>query len=423
MIDSATSQPHFGPANRESYDQGNWAMVPSGGHETKLQASSTASERKRTPEGAPAFMIQGYSSHGQHNLGGLLTILHEIPLARNILLSLGEPQATYGYNREWWNGQEILPEHIQAKLASGELRWGEQNESLPNLEAEIHRIMAFLDATDRGYGTVSVLADMIAAGRGAEKQFYEAIAVRNSDKIDALYHKAVLTEVQGDSTEEEEVASFGLLEMEHPRTDYSTIKTLYESLDHVMWNDALNWNEIHEGSKMAMFNKTGETFVVKVSGDGPENSFDFPLEFHPEKYLSDRKTEAVRIQAAWVETKVQAERLRQAEQTLMMWRDDWNNKTYDKKDLVQKATAQWKTYREYLEGLGRFRSMEASGFDTDKFPVYGMAPVQLGQEEEGLVGKVDEAVRVAEKLSADLEQRLQCELDGCATPGAPTDTL
>jgi hypothetical protein len=330
-------------------------------------------------------------------------------LARNILLSLGEPAATYGHNREWWNGQEILPEHVLAKLASGEIQWGEHNESLPNLETEIHRIMAFLDSTERGYGSVKVLTEMINAGRGAEKQFYETIAVRNDDKIQQLTQVAALCEIQGDDTTEEEVANFGLLEMEHPRSEYSTIKTLYESLDHVMWNDALTWNEIHEGTKMATFKQTGETLVLKVSGDGPEDSIDIPLELYPEKYLSGRKNEAGRIQAAWVETKVQGERLRQAEQTLTMWRDEWNNKTYDKKDLVQKAGLQWQTYREYLEGLGRFRSMEESGFDTDKYPVYHAAPVQADEQESLHQQKIDEAVRVTEKLVEDIDKRLQCK--------------
>jgi hypothetical protein len=176
-----------------------------------------------------------------------------------------------------------------------------------------------------------------------------------------------------------------------------------------MWNDALTWNEIHEGTKMATFKQTGETLVLKVSGDGPEDSIDIPLELYPEKYLSGRKNEAGRIQAAWVETKVQGERLRQAEQTLTMWRDEWNNKTYDKKDLVQKAGLQWQTYREYLEGLGRFRSMEESGFDTDKYPVYHAAPVQADEQESLHQQKIDEAVRVTEKLVEDIDKRLQCK--------------
>jgi hypothetical protein len=354
-------------------------------------------------------MVQGFSSTGSNHLGGLLTLLHQIPLARNILLSLGEPAATYGHHREWWNGQEIIPEHVLAKLASGETEWGEHNESLPNLETEVHRIMAFLDSTERGYGTVSALTNMINAGRGAEKQFYETIAARNNDKIQQLTQVAALCEIQGDETTEEEVADFGLLEMEHPRSEYSTIKTLYEALDHVMWNDALTWNEIHEGTKMAAFKQLGETLVLKVSGEGPEVSFDIPLELYPEKYMLSRKEEAGRIQAAWAETKAQAERLRQAEQTLTTWKDDWDNKSYDKKDLIQKAAGQWETYQEYIQGLGRFRTMEKSGFDTDKYPVYHSAPAQTNEQEETYLNKINEAVCVTQKLFEETTKHLECE--------------
>lgn len=418
VVDNSTAVSNFGPANRDHYQQSNWAMVPTGPQKTLTSRAPPASTRKRAT-GAPAFMVQGFSNSGLNHLGGLLTILHEVPLARNILLSLGEPAATYGHNSEWWNGQEILPDHVLAKMASGELQWGEQDESLPNLESEIHRIMAFLDSTERAYGTVSVLSGMIGADRGAEKQFYETIAFRNAEKIAQLTQVAALCEVHGENSTEEEVANFGMLDMEHPRSEYGTIKTLYESLDHVMWNDALTWNEIHEGTKMATFKQIGETLVLKVGGDGPEDSIEVPLELYPEKYLSDRRAESGRIQAAWVETKVQAEKLRQAEQTLTIWRDEWDSKKYDKKHLVQKAMGQWKSYHDYLESLGRYRSMENSGFDTHKYPSHHAALVDATEKEGLLKGQVEEAIQTAEKLIEDIDSRLQCEsrrsTSGCAS--------
>lgn len=406
VTDGTTTSPYFGPANRTDYDQGNWAMVHTGPTETKLSSAPAPSLRQRAP-GAPAFLIQGASSAGAHRLGGVLTILHEIPLARNVLLDCGTPASSYGHNSEWWKGQEILPPHVVAQLQSGELQWGQQDIARPNFEEEIHRLMAFLDQTERSYGTVSVLVDTIPHNsNGAEKPFYEYLAERNREKLEPLAQVATLAEVQGGFAGDEE-AKFGLLDIEHARSEYSTIKTLYESLDHVMWSDVLGFNELHEGSKMAMFRETGEVFAIRIGGDGPADSIDIPHEFYPEKYLESRKDEARRIQLGWCETKKALERIAREEKDLYEWRDETNNKIYDKREVIKKAMDQWKGYSEYLETLGRFRAMEESGFDTNKYPDYRLAPSQTDDDGKVHQDKVDEVLQWAQKVLSDLELRMK----------------
>lgn len=385
-------------------------MVPAGAQETKVDYAPSASKRKRTP-GAPAFLVQGISVPGVHNLGGLLTILHQIPLARNVLLSVGSPASSYGYNNEWWNGQEILPEYVLANLRAGRPAWGESSDVTPRLEEEIHRIMALLDSTERAYGTVSTLTEIIPMStRGPEKQFYESLASQPCERLQTMYQTATLADWAGDSTDGQEVANFGLLEMEHPKAEYANIKTLYESLDHVMWNDALTWNEIQDETKMAMFRTMGEVLVLKVSGTGPDDSIEIPVEFYPEKYLASRKDEARRIQAAWVETKVKVDKFREEESRVKEWRDNWSTTVYDKSTLVNKAKVQWETYQEYLDTLGRFRTMEASGFDNDLYPNYHAAPSnRLSNQEIGHIDRIEDALQKCQKLLTDIEGRLDCK--------------
>ncbi|KAI9149409.1 hypothetical protein HJFPF1_11461 [Paramyrothecium foliicola] len=406
VVDGATSSAYFGPANRSDYEQADWAMVPTAISETNFDSVPAPSSRQRAP-GAPAFLVQGVSTSGNHRLGGLLTILHEIPLARNVLLECGSPASAYGHNSEWWKGQEILPPHVLAQLQTGELQWGQQDVAKPNFEEEIHRLMAFLDQTERSHGTVSVLADtMPLPHTGAEKQFYELLADRNREKLAPLTQVATIAQIHGSELGDEE-ARFGLLDIEHTRNDYSGIKTLYESIDLVMWSDVLAFNEVHEGSKMAMFRDTGEVLAIRLGGDGPADSIDIPPEFYPERYLETRKEEARRIQLAVCETKRALARLTEEEQALYEWRDEWSNKTLDKREVIKKAMDQWKGFREYLESLGRFQVMEESGFDTTKHPDYRLAPCQLDDQQETHHKKVDEVLQWANGILSDLEERMK----------------
>ncbi|PNY27740.1 Uncharacterized protein TCAP_02329, partial [Tolypocladium capitatum] len=406
IVGSSTSMPHFGPANRNDYDQGNWAMVPT---ESQVASAPTPDTRKRSP-GAPAFLIRGLSATVDHRLGGLVTILHEIPLARNILLQLGTPAASYGFNSEWWKGQEILPPQTLARLQSGEMQWGERHDAAPNVEEEIHRLMAFLDSTERSHGAVSVLADLIPfSSMGPEKQFYESLAQQGSERgelVKPLTQVATLAHVFGNDPGDEE-AKFGLLEIEHPRNDYANIQTLYQSLDHVMWSDALSWNEMHGESKMAMFKEMGEVLTIKIGGDGPEGCMEIPEEFYPEKYLVSRKDEARRIQRGWCETKKIIEHITRQEQQLYEWRNDLNQQSHNKNQVIHTVIAQWDAYREYLEGRGRFRGMQESGFDTDKYPDYRAAPCQMDDEELHHHDTAKGVLKLSQGMLDDMEYKLQ----------------
>lgn len=403
----ASSAPYFGPANRTDYDQGNWAMVPTLPADSQLSKVPAPSLRKRTSD-APAFLVQGISTVGNHGLGGLLTILHEIPMARNALLEVGPPAESYGFNSEWWNGQEILPTHVLARLQSGELEWGQQEEGKPEVEEEIHRLMAFLDQTERSYGSVSVLTDLIPyPSLGPEKQFYEYLGPKNEDKLRPLIHSAALGPVFGDGLGDEE-AKFGLLEMDHMRSEYTyNIKTLYESLDHTMWSDVLSWREeLDQGSKMAMFKEMGEVLAIKINGDGPEESIDIPEKLYLEKYQTSRKDAARRILQSWCDTKGAITKLAKEEQLLYEWQNDWGQNMIDKKEMIAKATTQWEAYNEYLSSLGKFRGMQDSGYDTDKYPDYRMAPSELTDNEKMTSEKVDEVLKMLLGMLSDIDQRL-----------------
>ncbi|KAF5638595.1 uncharacterized protein FTJAE_5196 [Fusarium tjaetaba] len=403
---SEPSPPHFGPANRETYVAADWAIVPSDPTRERTVNEFTPSTRKRAP-GAPAMLVISSVQGGKHRLGGLLTILHEIPLARNILLGIGSPATTYGCNNDWWRGQMILSPEVLARMA-------EEGSSDPNLhksgsefEDEVHRLMAFLDSTERGYGSISVLADILADSdtQGAEKQFYEALGKRHTDVTQPMMQVAGVSLFYGDV--EEEVAVFGLLEIEHFQHEYNCIKTLYEALDHVMWSDTVGLDKIHDGAKMAFFKKMGDILVLDTTGDGPSDSFEIPLEFYPEKYLISRKEEARRIQQGWCQTKEQMKRLQDKKAQLLSLANTWGGATDDKETVLKKAIDQWDGYRSYLENFLRFKTLEKSGFDTDKYPDYRTAPPDVDDSVYLESQKVTDVMDYSESLLVDLETKMK----------------
>ncbi|KAM0291650.1 hypothetical protein ACHAO9_003777 [Fusarium lateritium] len=397
----------FGPAKRETYDESSWAMVPTGPSKESSPNEVLPSKRKRVP-GAPVMLVNSGIQSGHHHLGGLLTIIHEIPIARNALLGIGTPATTYGHSNDWWRGQEILSPEVLAKMAQTTTWDHGEHKSDSAFDEEIHRLMAFLDSTERAYGSVSVLADLLAHpyGTGMEKQFYETLGRKHSESIRPILQVAALAMFHGDDLEED--AKFGLLEMDHSRNDYRFIKTLYESLDHVMWGDTLGWDKIHEGSKMAFFREMGEVFVLNTAGDGPEDSIEIPQELYPEKYLMSRKDEARRIQRGWCQTKEEMTRISDEKEQLYRLKEAWDSgKIDDKRVLLKKTADQWGEYKSYLESFARFRTLESSGFDTNKYPDYRTAPPDVDDITHKLHGTVVDVTDYSEKLLADLETRMQ----------------
>ncbi|KAG5937472.1 hypothetical protein E4U53_008190 [Claviceps sorghi] len=406
---SMPSAPAFGPANRNDYDEGSWAMVQSGPFETTAPRVPAPSSRRRAA-GTPAFLVQGINPVGSHGLGGMLTVLHEIPMARNALLEIGSQAASYGFNSEWWQGGEILPADLLARLRAGDdVQWAQENQYKPDAEEEIHRLMAFLECTERSYGTASVLMNLIPdSSMGPEKQLYEYLGPRNEQTLRPLTHSAMLAPVFGDDTGAEE-ARFALLELEHAPEDYMCITTLYESLDHTMWSDAFTHGELHQGSNMAMLKNMGDVLCMKFSGDGPTQSIDIPEKLYLERYQTCRKDEARRIQVAWSETKKAIARIAKEEMKVHEWRNDWNNLAFDREQMIRRVEEQWQTYSQYLESLGRFRQMEASGFDTDKYPDYRMAPLDLGSDTDvdAKYRVVKDVLELTSRMLADMEARVK----------------
>lgn len=139
----------FGPATQSHYEASQWAIVPTA---TEVIADPLPSQRQRE-EGQPAILKP---SPNFNHLQSLIPILHSIPQFRNALLSPGVVGTEYWVGEDWWRG-----------IASPSARIIDESKGLAETHGldilyEAQRLMAFLDNTDRIYGSVNALLNMDA---------------------------------------------------------------------------------------------------------------------------------------------------------------------------------------------------------------------------------------------------------------------
>jgi hypothetical protein len=142
----------FGPAQGEYHDTKRWAMTVSKATAREIVDNPPAADRQRIP-GEPVF-LRPSARRGSESLAALLTIYHSIPLAREALLLPNYQQSNYGYDPQWWTGQQIEA----SKIVSFDDQGAQYN--LDDVIIETQRLMAFLDGTTRAYASVDALANL-----------------------------------------------------------------------------------------------------------------------------------------------------------------------------------------------------------------------------------------------------------------------
>ncbi|KAK4157218.1 hypothetical protein C8A00DRAFT_40442 [Chaetomidium leptoderma] len=211
------SSVHFGPANRPDYDTDEWAMVRLGNQES--DPDPTLRARKA---GEPVLLrCRQDITWKKHRIGALLMIFQHIPAARNALLQRGDaPGYGYGNKSDWWQGQAIMPPgqvDPEGWMDDSTLSWSD----------ELHRLMGFLEATERAYGT----ADTLARARhpetretgDLEKDFFHSFidlqsAEGTPENWDTFFSSAEIVAL--DDFKLQGGDRFGILDLQIPETFY-----------------------------------------------------------------------------------------------------------------------------------------------------------------------------------------------------------
>ncbi|KAI0431861.1 hypothetical protein F5Y09DRAFT_303600 [Xylaria sp. FL1042] len=329
VIDNEKNSKHFGPANRSEYESEMWAMVPTKATMEGEATDPPPSNRKRDAD-APAFLRQTKD----HRLGALLSIYSKIPLARNFLLRCGRPALMYGHNTEWWKGNPILRQDVLAKLARGEQVWGEDTH--PDFIDELHRLLAFLDMSERSYASADSLAETKAIDESfgswmpdVEERLFQALQDASADNPDCGIEQMITTgkimsvtppsadptESGGQSEEEENTTSFIFLDIALDYESYSRVDTIYDALDHLLWSSALSLDcTFPQDAKIAVLLNPAEVITLRFGGVGFSKPCEVPAVFYADRYMNSRRELAIHFQTQIREIKNELRNLAQVEE-------------------------------------------------------------------------------------------------------------
>ncbi|KAL3476838.1 hypothetical protein BJX99DRAFT_134634 [Aspergillus californicus] len=274
----------FGRATRDYYDEGSWAMTLFDSNAREIITSPDPVDRKRqAPE--PRFIRP---SQDCVHLSGLLTILHSIPLAREALLLRNKVLSDYGYDAQWWNGQPIsLPKIVTIHEAQdGDTDWDD-------ILYETQRIIAFLDSSNRAFGSADVLAGlnwMTSYGMSGDSnsdlgKFLEswqesAVRADPGNQLTTVFSSTAYKrplEPFGTPFEKEFFNLSAWVEPFHGQT-------LYDVLDATMWPDTPG-----EDLDDVWLEHVADILTIKLdSVDGSAKAIDvkIPAVFYPDRYMA-----------------------------------------------------------------------------------------------------------------------------------------
>ncbi|KAI1753405.1 hypothetical protein F4782DRAFT_497965 [Xylaria castorea] len=366
VIDHQTNSKHFGPANRSEYDTEMWAMVSTKANGWTEATDPPPSNRKRDTD-APTFLRQAKD----HRLGSILSIYNKIPMARNFLLRCGKPAPTYGHNSEWWKGKPILRQDVLAKMATGEEMWGV--DAHPDFIEELHRLMAFLDKSDRSYASADNLAETKAIDESigswmpdVEDRLFQALHSASTNSPDCGIEQITTTgkimsvmppsptqsEPDGQNEEEENTTSFIFLDIVLDFDSYSWVHTLYDALDHLLWSSALSLDyTFPDDAKTAVLLKPAEVLTIRIGGIGLDKPCDIPAVFYADRYMNSRKELALHFQTQIREVKKALKKLAwtEAERTTCTGRVcSFNVQGFDQTHDVRECCRKMIEYAEHL---------------------------------------------------------------------------
>ncbi|KAL6240533.1 hypothetical protein RBB50_012552 [Rhinocladiella similis] len=277
---------HFGPANRDYYDPSNWALT----------TFSTAREiidhpppsKRRRIDDQPAFLR---GSKETDYLAPLLTIYHSIPLAREALLMPGLKIHAYGHDNSWWSGTN--DENTKSLSTDNTLRV-DRDEC--NVLAEIQCLMAFLDKTNRAYGSVDALADLHRVrNNNGPSSFVRVMEAWSSaalhqdpnEQLTQVFNSTAVKENGSDNNRQEE--EMVCLE---PYINPSLGQTLVDVLDNTVWDDERgNIDDV-------WIDHAAEIFTIRVrdpnTGKTEMNLHLDPV-WYPDRYMQECREASMHI--------------------------------------------------------------------------------------------------------------------------------
>ena len=277
-------KPTFGPATRNYYEADAWAVVrPAAQIVEEILLNPEPNDRKRQPN-TPAFFKTPSTSH---RLSALIKILHAIPMAREALLNRTKTLQDYGHEKDWWDGTPVKVLRIVNMDADGR-RFNEDD-----IIFEAQRLMAFLDKTDRAYGSTNVLAGFEGIGLqndGKASNFmsiWQSASARYRSPLANIF-ESVGTKLDPSDPESARSEHFCYLSVSVDTETSGKALTLYEAMDHILWVDAKEDDDIY-------LEQIGDIFTLEVKNqveNVPGLGIEVPSIWYADRYLPSHLQQA-----------------------------------------------------------------------------------------------------------------------------------
>jgi len=324
-------KPSFGPATKAYYDEQQWGLTIA----QEVVPDVPARERKHTVFEPRSLK---YLPSGDY-LPSLLSICHAIPLARTALLMSDFAQADYGYDPDWWRGHKIAMPRI-VHTADG--RPADPNtDKYDEFIAEVQRIMAILDSSDRSYATIGALlhTDLMDDGNANHletflRRWVEAACSKVDDEgareqVSEVFRTLVgTTDRLGMDTPHMTVVDMDFAKM----VDGQTIN-LIELMDNFLWDTA-------DESNMAdnYIQHPASIIVMKLKQANPsmpDLGVEVPPAIYIDKYLKDNVAASKEVRQSMARGRKRVARIEAIEKKLQHWQHPTNGTQLDARQLLK----------------------------------------------------------------------------------------
>ena len=281
------SKKAFGPAQREHYDAEKWSMTRTGAHTQEIFLNPESIDRRRQP-GTPAFLKPAPDAA---HLSALIKILHEIPIAREAFLNAELLRPDYGHDPQWWDGEPIK------QLRVINVDQGYQDAYSHDLINETQRLMAFLDRTERAYGSIEGITKLQRSYQEGERitNFFQdwqkfTTELAPNEPLSTIFESRGLKRDPEEA--DDKCQTFSCLPMNIGSGMVDNGYSLYDALDEVIWDGA-------EGSEVFL-KDIGNVITFSAtcySTSGSGIGIDIPSIWYPDRYLESSIQQAKEYRA------------------------------------------------------------------------------------------------------------------------------
>lgn len=361
----------------------------------------------------PVYLVCRLEQDKRHRLGPLLMILHEISAARNFFLLLEGTSWSYDNHKDWWKGEQILAKGQPPSAG----QWGHPYQDV-NLVDELQRLIAFLDLTDRSYGTADSLCEnqLIKSAWGDPiLRFYESLYnCSNSHELPRMWTTVTIDNTLGESRPQE----FAILDFRIPEDAPDVLRNLYSQWDYLFWihqeNGWQDWEALQDKmpSQIASIQTPAQIMTMRIQVDGTGQAIEVPEILYIDRYLESNVESARSMQHTMFRTWKVHDVVKEKELKVLQWKNPETGQVFRKIDIAKKAIQKSEDEIWRIRANALWRMHEESIGTDDQIPYLPDEMnhlAQLNANEERAVKHFEAKIGLIKAMLAKIDRKLARE--------------